>query len=186
MKQNSEKETPVKKKILIVDDNEEVTSVVATVLRENPGYQVDVTNDPNEAYTLATSREYDLIISDVDMPSMHGDVLFLHLGVDPNDHSRKRRQPKLLMISGHLDAAELRSTVKFIGGIDYLQKPFDDDTLLAKVETILKTGSTTWEASIIVAALLRSTELAKGLCFIEAQLQEREITQKDILGGVNK
>ncbi len=128
----------IKTKILVVDDDELITNTIAMALRENPSYSLDVTNDSKEAYQLASKQDYDLIISDIDMPSMHGDVLFLHLAMDPNDHSKKRPLPKLLMISGHLNTGELRATTQFVGAIDYLQKPFDVETLAAKVKKILE------------------------------------------------
>ncbi|MBI4025604.1 MAG: response regulator, partial [Verrucomicrobia bacterium] len=66
-----------KKRILIVDDDAAITAAIASVLEENPMYQVTATNNPYEAYNLASVMEYDLVISDVDMPSLRGDMLYL-------------------------------------------------------------------------------------------------------------
>lgn len=130
-----------KKKILIVDDDEVITSMLATILGENAAYYVETSNDPHEAYELASSRHYDLLILDVQMPSLRGDMLFLCLGVDPYDHAGKVEQPKLLMISGALDTQKLSDSLDFVGGTSYLEKPFDAESLHSKVEWILASES---------------------------------------------
>jgi DNA-binding response OmpR family regulator len=127
-----------KKRILIVDDDEAITAAIASVLEENPMYQVTTTNNPYEAYNLASVMEYDLVISDVDMPSLRGDMLYLCLGVDAEDNRRPHKLPKLLLISGMIDEDDLRASMRFVGGADYLPKPFDADTLSRKVASLVR------------------------------------------------
>ncbi len=129
----------MKKKILVVDDEEAVAELVQMMLAENDEYLVESTNDPHDAYKRAIRQHYDLIILDQCMVAMQGDMLYLSLGVDPDDNRKKRKLPKLLLISGQASDQELKKKLDFIGGgnVDYLRKPFDSATLSMKVAKVL-------------------------------------------------
>jgi two-component system chemotaxis sensor kinase CheA len=59
------------KKILVADDSITSRTLIKNIL-ETAGYQVLTAVDGTDAYTKARSNEFDLIISDVDMPRMNG------------------------------------------------------------------------------------------------------------------
>ena len=111
--------------------------MICMALEQNEDYEVEAVHDPHQAYELASAQDYDLLISDVQMPTLEGDKLFLCLGIDPEGGTKRLKRPALLLMSGALNESELRESVKFIEGTSYLKKPFDSATLLMKVAEIL-------------------------------------------------
>jgi DNA-binding response OmpR family regulator len=65
----------VKKRILVVDDEQDVTSTLKTALYKN-GLQVDSFNNPILALKNFQAGSYDLLIIDIDMPQMSGFDLY--------------------------------------------------------------------------------------------------------------
>ena len=62
----------MKKRILVVDDDEVVARLVTTILKSATHYDVDTSTNPYEAYARASSEPYDLLISDMRMPGLEG------------------------------------------------------------------------------------------------------------------
>jgi DNA-binding response OmpR family regulator len=70
-------------KILLVDDNADVTSVLSFGLK-SAGFSVDVFNDPREALVEFRAGRYSLVIADIRMPKMSGFELVKEIGgADP-------------------------------------------------------------------------------------------------------
>jgi CheY-like chemotaxis protein len=71
-------------RVLIVDDEEPVGLFIERVLRD-PGYHTAVAADPDDAIRLATTDgPFDLLVTDLAMPNMHGDELARRLrAADP-------------------------------------------------------------------------------------------------------
>jgi CheY-like chemotaxis protein len=73
-----------KKKILVVDDEPDITSLFRKALMRE-GFRVDVYNDPADSLKNFKSHFYDLIILDIIMPGMDGFKLYDRLrNVDPD------------------------------------------------------------------------------------------------------
>jgi DNA-binding response OmpR family regulator len=64
-----------KARILIVDDEEDITSILKKGL-EKYGYEIDVFNDPLLALSSLRAGSYDLILLDIRMPKMDGFELY--------------------------------------------------------------------------------------------------------------
>ena len=64
-----------KARILIVDDEEDITSILKKGL-EKYGYEIDVFNDPLLALSSFRAGSYDLILLDIRMPKMDGFELY--------------------------------------------------------------------------------------------------------------
>jgi two-component system, OmpR family, response regulator ChvI len=62
-------------RILIVDDEEDITSILKKGL-EKYGYEIDVFNDPLLALSSFRAGSYDLILLDIRMPKMDGFELY--------------------------------------------------------------------------------------------------------------
>jgi DNA-binding response OmpR family regulator len=58
-------------KILIVDDEKDITTILTSVLQKY-GLSVDVFNDPRDALSHFMAEHYDLIILDIKMPYING------------------------------------------------------------------------------------------------------------------
>ena len=114
-------------RILVVDDDEEVATLLQSVLASHD-YQVEVAND---LLALQASREQlpDLILLDLFMPTMSGDETVRHLHEMPDTWDI----PIVLMSA----AGDLPRRADELGVAAYLSKPFDLDELLAVVQRAL-------------------------------------------------
>ena len=63
----------VVRKILLVDDEEEVLSSVSTVIEENCKYSVQAISDPRKVIDILEWQDIDLVISDLHMPKLNGE-----------------------------------------------------------------------------------------------------------------
>ncbi|MGB5064010.1 MAG: response regulator, partial [Candidatus Competibacter sp.] len=119
------------KRILVVDDSLTVREVERKLL-ENRGYQVDVAVDGMDGWNTARTGDYQLLISDVDMPRLNGIELTALIKRDP----LLRSLP--VMIVSYKEREEDRQRGLEAGADYYLAKSsFQDDTLLDAVETLI-------------------------------------------------
>ena len=113
--------------ILVADDEPFIRNLV-TLLMQYEGYFVLSAADGHEGLELA--RRYpgtiDLVITDVNMPRMNGSDLCSHL-------IQERPGIKMLMMSG----ADMNEIISQNENLPFLPKPFDGQTLIARVKTIL-------------------------------------------------
>jgi two-component system, cell cycle sensor histidine kinase and response regulator CckA len=124
--------------ILIVEDNSGVRAMVVKLLMRR-GFSVMEASDGREALELAQSstREIDLLLTDVMMPVMDGRELVRRL-------RGEHREMNVLYMSGYAQEASMRS--EFIdAGDHFIAKPFEPEALLARVEEVLgvAAGATT-------------------------------------------
>ena len=116
-------------KILIADDEIELASALAKILRKN-NYSVDITNDGEEALLRFEQENYDAIILDIMMPKIDGiEVLKTIRKTNPNI-------PVMMLTA----KTEVEDKVLGLdsGANDYLEKPFDTRELLARLRNITK------------------------------------------------
>lgn len=141
----------MKKRILVVDDEALITESIASILQATQLYDVETTTCAYEAFELASSQKYDLVIADLMMPQMNGDTLYLCLGVHPEDPGRVLPRPQLVLISGVADELSMQRKRSFIGAADILQKPFTPEVLIRRVHKLLfqderqTEGDTAWQ-----------------------------------------
>jgi PAS domain S-box-containing protein len=119
-----------KETILIVEDEEEVRKLAATIL-ERQGYRILETFNGDEALVACERRRspIHLMLADIVMPGMSGSELAKHL---------KPLYPeiKILYMSGYTDDAIVRHGV-LKKGVNYIQKPFTMEALARKVREVL-------------------------------------------------
>jgi CheY-like chemotaxis protein len=114
-------------RILVVDDEDDITSVLATFLGIS-GYDVVVARDGQEGLTeLRSGRPLpDLILLDLMMPGMNGWEFRAAQMADP----LLARIPVVLLSGG----GNVREHARHLGVNDALAKPADIDSLLAVIE----------------------------------------------------
>ena len=66
-------------KILVVDDDPDITSLYKTALEGHEGFEVEIFNDPRKALSNFRPHYYDISLIDVRMPSMDGFELYNEL-----------------------------------------------------------------------------------------------------------
>ena len=113
------------KRILAVDDSPTVREMQRKLLNES-GYLAEVAADGMEAWTAVNHGEFDLVITDVDMPRMDGIALTSLMKRDP----RLRSVPVLIV--SYKDREEDRLRGLDAGADYYLTKEDFDDKLLVQ------------------------------------------------------
>jgi len=109
-------------RILIVDDEPEIATLVADALRAaDPSWQVEAETDPRHALARLSQDEFDCLVTDIMMPGMDGLTL-----------ARRARETNddiaLVALTGR-GALESSIEALRLGFTDYLQKPFDLESL---------------------------------------------------------
>jgi len=111
-------------RILIVDDEVEITEILADLLSEE--YDCIRAGSAEQALTLLQDNEFQLVISDITMPGMSGLEMIPHVKTNSPD-------TVVVMISG-MQTVESAIGALRLGAFDYLMKPFD----LRQVEAVVK------------------------------------------------
>ncbi len=114
-------------KILLVDDDREVTSLLKELL-DMEGFDVIVASDGEQALGLLDSS-IDLLLLDVMMPKKNG--------IDTLKELRQQYQTPVIMLSARAHNLD-RVLGLELGADDYLPKPFDDRELVARIRAILR------------------------------------------------
>jgi two-component system sensor histidine kinase and response regulator WspE len=120
-----------KKRILIVDDSITVREAERQLLA-NRGYSVDVAVDGMDGWNSVRNAQYDLVISDIDMPRMNGIELVRTIKQDP-----KLTATPIVIVS-YKDREEDRMRGLDAGANYYLTKSsFHDESLVQAVEELI-------------------------------------------------
>ncbi len=125
--------TEEKKKILLVDDEPDLVQLVSLRLQA-AGYEVEVAYDGQQALDQVKKVRPDLIILDLMLPKFDGYKVCRLLKFD----ERTSRIPILIFTArAQVEDVTLASEC---GADAYLTKPFDAQTLLGKLDELLKAG----------------------------------------------
>ena len=121
--------SPVTETVLLVEDDDQVRKIVATVLREH-GYTVIEAPTPGDALLIAEQNPtIDLLLTDVVMPRMGGRQLAERI-------HQLAPAARVLFMSGHTDDAILRHGIES-SVVAFIEKPIEPAALLAKLREIL-------------------------------------------------
>ncbi len=117
----------MKKKILIVEDNLDLTYILLRVV-ENAGYDPILAVNGKEAVEIADSQIPDLILMDIMMPEMNGFEATRLIRDNP-----KTRCIPIIAVTAMSSAKDREECLK-CGCSDYLSKPFIPSQLAATIE----------------------------------------------------
>jgi two-component system KDP operon response regulator KdpE len=115
-------------KILIVDDERQITRVLRTSLQSS-GYEVTVANDGAEALEAYKTVSPDLIITDLAMPEMNG--------IELTRAIRRIAETPIIVLSVR-EQETMKVAALDEGADDYVTKPFSMPELLARVRANLR------------------------------------------------
>jgi two-component system OmpR family response regulator len=116
-------------RVLVVDDEVNITDLVATALRYE-GFQVADAHDGREALAQVESFRPDLIVLDVMLPDLDG------FEVQRRLLDRGRPMPVVFLTAR--DATEDKIKGLTIGGDDYVTKPFSLEELIARIRAVIR------------------------------------------------
>ncbi|MGR5064549.1 response regulator [Photobacterium sp. DNB22_13_2] len=114
-------------KILLVDDDTELTSLLSDIL-DMEGFEVVEANNGEQGLTKVDDS-IDLILLDVMMPVMNGTEMLRRL--------REKHETPVLMLTAKGEEID-RVLGLELGADDYMPKPFSDRELLARIRAILR------------------------------------------------
>ena len=114
--------------ILLIEDDREIQTTIRSVL-ESAGYNVLTAPNGIEGRKLATTKDPDLVITDMMMPQLGGFPVLEFLKSLP-------KPPKVIMITAN-EGGRHKAYAEMLGVDDYLRKPFAMDVMLESVDRIL-------------------------------------------------
>jgi two-component system OmpR family response regulator len=116
-------------RVLVVDDEEAITDLVATALRYE-GFEVAVRSSGRGALEAVASFRPQIVVLDVMLPDFDGFETARRMTADG------RRVPVLFLTAR--DATEDKVKGLSLGGDDYVTKPFSLEELIARVRAVLR------------------------------------------------
>ncbi len=146
--------------ILVVDDEKNIRLVIAQCL-EAAGYTVDLAVDGEHGLQKMAEHSYHLLLLDLKLPGIDGmEVL--------TQSRRMHADLPVIMMTAHGTVETAVEAMK-LGALDYLQKPFTPDEILAQVSRVLGRQDLPLQAP--AAGFDRCLDQAKQL------IQQRNFTQ---------
>lgn len=125
------------KHILVCDDDVTTLRVVREALDNRLRSHVETTADPEYAFELVLKKQYDLLIFDLTMPGIGGDLLYsLILKVYQNLLPSEHRIPPVILISGNVHEKRAQDFRLMPGVRALVPKPFTIQRLLQEVESV--------------------------------------------------
>jgi len=165
--------------ILIVDDNPENLDILRTRLAVH-GYEILTAADGEEALATAREKQPDLILLDVMMPKMDGFEVCRHVKADPAFPFMP-----IILVTAKAGSKDIVAGLE-AGGDEYLTKPVDQASLVARVKSMLRIKAlhdTVQEQSARLEA--QAAQLAEWNRTLEARIQE-QLGQLDRLGRLKR
>lgn len=165
-------------RILLVEDEEELSNVLALRLR-NRGYQVVCTYDGSQTMEKIVAEQIDLVLLDVLLPDIDGHELCRRMRSEAVDY-----QGPIIFMSCLGDSENIVGAFRG-GGNDYIVKPVKMETLIERIhanlaeKTQAQTGHKLWFRQFVIDTKKRSVYR------VEEHIQKEKIelsrTEYDIL-----
>jgi DNA-binding response OmpR family regulator len=119
----------MRERILVVDDDKQVTGYLSKMLSEVAQFSVEVAETAEEALQKIRSVKFDLVLVDLKLPDMDSIQLITQI-------VNSKPEIVTVLITGH---ASIDSAVEAMkkGASDYLTKPFDLDDMFTRLRRVL-------------------------------------------------
>ncbi len=119
----------MKKKILLVEDEEDMVEIITYVLREN-AFEVESVGNLTKMWKILEKEEFDLILLDVGLPDGSG------LDALKTLRHRNIESPVIMVTARRSDMDKVLGLE--LGADDYITKPFNNYELLARIKAVLR------------------------------------------------
>ncbi|MBN2225013.1 MAG: response regulator [Deltaproteobacteria bacterium] len=112
----------VDSRILIADDEAEISNIISETLSAEGFTHIDSAADGQQAIGMFNDKKHDVVILDIMMPKRNGIEVLRHVkAVSPSS--------QVIIITGNADKNSAIAAVK-LGAYDYIEKPFELDTIV--------------------------------------------------------
>ena len=116
------------KKLLIIDDDEDISAMLFLLLRSK-NFEVEVVTKSEDIFNRIKMYQPDIILLDVFLTGYDGRVICKQLKFHPDF-----KHIPVIMVSGD---DEVLQTAEQYGANDFIQKPFDAEVLLSKINNLV-------------------------------------------------
>ena len=158
-------------KILLVDDDIELTDLLAEVLRLT-GFEVEVANNGQEALDKLNAS-HQLVLLDIMMPELNG--------IETLKKIRQTSNVPVMMLTARGEEID-RVLGLELGADDYLPKPFNDRELVARIKAILRRATPVEKENTQNSTALPSEENTLEFCglVLHSGLQQASYKGQDL------
>jgi len=149
---------PAAFRLLLVEDEATQRALLQRVLRQ-AGYVVDTATSGEEALSKIASADYQILLTDWDMPGMDGATLCRHV--------READLPSylyILLLTGHTSTEDVVAGLE-AGADDYLRKPANEAELIARLnagQRIVRLEQSLREANTRIGLLSNTDPLVRA------------------------
>ncbi len=161
-------------KILIVDDEIQLSNLLQAELQETNRYIVDLAFDGVEAINLIQNNLYDVILLDIKLPRVGGFEVLQFI-------QEKSPDSQVIILSRYGDVKTVVQTMK-LGAYDFIGKPYDIDELLNVLERAIERKKLLIKSKLLENELskISSTEIiGKSPAFVQVLDDARRIADSD-------
>ena len=192
-RENNLNQKELKKKLLILEDNEDMRSILDDILKQDYDLKFAANGEEGLKILNASNRfDCDLMIIDLMMPKMNG---FQFVETIKKDE-RYKSTPLIILSALSKDLTNLKMLRFSID--DYIMKPFDKVTLLSRLDYLFKfeeqrriaklveaEGTTQFEDILSTEAEENNLFLLKLEAFTEQNLKKTDLSIEDIAANFN-
>lgn len=115
-------------KIIVIEDDREISNTIQTVLKAS-GYEVYAATNGSDGKNLISSKSPDLVLTDMMMPRVGGFPVLEFL-------NELESPPKVIMMTAN-EGSRHKAYAEMLGVFDYLRKPFAMEVMLDAVSRAL-------------------------------------------------
>ena len=155
-------------KIMIVEDDKAICNELANLL-ENNNYEAVILKDFKNALSEILKVAPDLILLDINIPYINGDILLKKL--------RKEVNIPVIMVTSITSEINEALSISY-GADDYITKPYNPNILLLRIGAILKRVNTNYNNNILTYKNLKF-DITKGT--IKNNDKEIILTKNEII-----
>ncbi len=187
----------VGKRILIIDDDEDLSLVISDML-ESYGYEVELVHSAEQAFEVLKEQSFHLILLDINLPDATGFEICREL--------RRTSTVPVVFASARTNENDRISGFE-IGGDDYLPKPYSMKELLVRVNALIRraygfageertvqfgdvtvniTGRSVTKGGREVSLSLKEFDLLAALCENAGKAMPKEKLLSDVWGAFSE
>ena len=121
-----------KRKILIVDDDEEIVELMVDVLSRDGRFDIKTASSGYDAGIMTEQFRPDLVILDYMLPDINGNIVCQAIRRNP-----QLQNIRIIIVSGVVNASEIEDLLD-AGAQEFIRKPFDIVELVEKISGVLQ------------------------------------------------
>ncbi len=121
-----------KRKILIVDDDEEIVELMVDVLSRDGRFDIKTASSGYDAGIMTEQFRPDLVLLDYMLPDVNGNIVCQAIRRNP-----QLQNIRIIIVSGVVNAGEIEDLLD-AGAEEFIRKPFDIVELVEKISGVLQ------------------------------------------------